>query len=57
MNNTIKDGMVCIDLGANIGYATMLMIRNVGEAGYVYAIEPGLGVMDETLPLFIILPP
>ena len=40
MNNTIKDGMVCIDLGANIGYATMLMIRNVGEAGYVYAIEP-----------------
>tara|TARA_R110002020_G_scaffold297474_1_gene513258 strand:+ start:440 stop:1330 length:891 start_codon:yes stop_codon:yes gene_type:complete len=40
MNNTIKDGMVCVDLGANIGYATMIMLRNSGESGYVYAIEP-----------------
>ena len=40
LNSTIKEGMVCIDLGANIGYATMFMLRNVGEKGFVYAIEP-----------------
>ena len=40
MNQTIKEGMTCIDLGANIGYATMFMLRNAGNKGYVYAIEP-----------------
>ena len=40
INTTIKPGMVCIDLGANIGYATMFMLRNSGEKGFVYAIEP-----------------
>ena len=40
LDTTIKPGMVCIDLGANIGYATMFMIRNSGPSGYVYAIEP-----------------
>lgn len=37
---TIRPGFVCIDLGANIGYATMFMIRNSGPTGTVYAIEP-----------------
>ena len=40
LDTTIKEGMTCIDLGANIGYATMFMIRNVGDTGKVYAIEP-----------------
>tara|TARA_R100000027_G_scaffold55573_1_gene44718 strand:+ start:207 stop:1088 length:882 start_codon:yes stop_codon:yes gene_type:complete len=40
LDTTIKPGMVCIDLGANIGYATMFMLRNAGPTGYVYAIEP-----------------
>ena len=40
LNSTIKQGMVCVDLGANIGYATMIMLRNSGKSGYVYAIEP-----------------
>ena len=40
LDQTIKPGMTCIDIGANIGYATMFMIRNVGDAGTVYAIEP-----------------
>ena len=40
LNETIKPGMTCIDLGANIGYATMIMLRNVGPTGFVYALEP-----------------
>jgi FkbM family methyltransferase len=47
MDRTIKPGMTCIDLGANIGYATMFMLRNsnasgaIGaDKGTVYAIEP-----------------
>ena len=40
LDTTIKPGMTCIDLGANIGYATMFMIRNSGDTGTVYAIEP-----------------
>jgi len=40
LNETIKPGMTCIDLGANIGYATMIMLRNSGASGFVYAIEP-----------------
>tara|TARA_R110001592_G_scaffold149786_8_gene375315 strand:+ start:939 stop:1835 length:897 start_codon:yes stop_codon:yes gene_type:complete len=40
MNETIKPGMVCVDLGSNIGYATMFMLRNASQTGYVYAIEP-----------------
>jgi len=38
--NTVKPGMTCIDLGSNIGYATMFMLRGVGPSGFVYAIEP-----------------
>ena len=40
LDTTIQPGMTCIDLGANIGYATMFMLRNAGEKGTVYAIEP-----------------
>jgi len=40
MNETVRKDMTCIDLGANIGYATLLMLNNVGENGFVYAIEP-----------------
>jgi len=40
LDKTIREGMTCIDLGANIGYSTMFMIRNVGLTGKVYAIEP-----------------
>ena len=40
LDKTIREGMTCIDLGANIGYSTMFMIRNAGLAGKVYAIEP-----------------
>tara|TARA_Y100001973_G_C5201996_1_gene338561 strand:- start:3273 stop:4145 length:873 start_codon:yes stop_codon:yes gene_type:complete len=40
LDTTVREGMTCIDLGANIGYATMFMLRNVGDSGTVYAIEP-----------------
>ena len=40
MNESIKEGDTCIDLGANIGYATLHMSNKAGEEGKVYAIEP-----------------
>lgn len=36
----ISEGMVCVDLGANIGYYTVLMSKLVGSRGRVYAVEP-----------------
>ena len=40
LRNTVKEGMTCVDLGANIGYATIYMLDNVGQDGVVYAVEP-----------------
>jgi len=40
LKDSVKEGMVCMDLGANIGYATLFMARNVGKKGKVYAVEP-----------------
>jgi FkbM family methyltransferase len=36
----IKKGMVVVDVGANIGYYTLLAARCVGEEGKVFAFEP-----------------
>jgi len=36
----IKKGMVVVDIGANIGYYSLLAARYVGQAGKVYAFEP-----------------
>ncbi len=35
-----RPGMVAYDVGANIGYFTLLLVRLVGEAGQVFAFEP-----------------
>ena len=36
----LRPGMVAVDLGANIGYFTMLFARAVGSSGSVIAFEP-----------------
>ena len=36
----LKPGMVAIDVGANVGYFSMLMAERVGSAGRVQAFEP-----------------
>ncbi len=38
--NTVKEGDVVVDLGANIGYFTLLAAKLVGRQGKVYAFEP-----------------
>ena len=41
LQDTVKLVIVCFDLCSNIGYTTLYMLNNVGEDGFVYAIEPG----------------
>jgi FkbM family methyltransferase len=41
MREAIRPGAVVADIGANIGYYTLLMSRAVGPEGRVYAVEPG----------------
>ncbi len=36
----LSPGDVCVDVGASIGYFTMLASQLVGERGHVYAFEP-----------------
>jgi FkbM family methyltransferase len=40
MREAIRPGMVVADIGANIGYYTLLMSRAVGPTGHVFAVEP-----------------
>ncbi|MCJ7791618.1 MAG: FkbM family methyltransferase [Dehalococcoidia bacterium] len=35
-----QDGMVVVDIGANIGYYTLIAAKLVGDKGVVYAFEP-----------------
>lgn len=35
-----RPGMTVFDIGANAGYLTLLMARQVGDLGYVHAFEP-----------------
>lgn len=37
---TLKPGMVVVDIGAHVGYYTLLAAKQVGPTGKVYAFEP-----------------
>lgn len=37
---SVKEGDVCVDIGANIGYFSMIMARAAGAGGTVFAFEP-----------------
>lgn len=43
----LKKGMTVLDIGANIGYYTVLMANRVGDSGRVIAFEPNPVVYDE----------
>jgi FkbM family methyltransferase len=47
MNRTLRPGMTVVDVGANIGWFSVLASRLVGESGFVVAVEPG----SNNLPL------
>jgi FkbM family methyltransferase len=40
INKLIKPGEVFVDVGANVGYYSLLAARKVGKTGKVYAFEP-----------------
>ena len=40
LRDSLREGMVCLDVGANIGYYTLLESKIVGDTGKVIAIEP-----------------
>jgi FkbM family methyltransferase len=40
VESLIKPGMVVLDVGAHVGYFTLIAARNAGPSGTVYAFEP-----------------
>lgn len=36
----LKPGETAFDIGANIGYVSLIMAKLVGETGHIYAVEP-----------------
>lgn len=40
MQNLLTSGDTCVDVGANIGYFTLMASKLVGLQGHVYALEP-----------------
>src|SRR5687768_8988163 len=52
VENTLRPGMVAFDLGANVGYYTVMMAKLVGPNGRVYAVEPfpqSFGLLTENV--------
>lgn len=40
LQQLIKPGFVCIDIGANVGYYSTVLSRLCGASGHVHAVEP-----------------
>jgi FkbM family methyltransferase len=54
LHGRLSPGDVCVDVGAHIGYYTLLASREVGPTGRVYAIEPSsrvFGLLSANLEL------
>jgi FkbM family methyltransferase len=52
--NIVKKDMTVVDVGANIGYYTLLAARLVGENGHVFAFEPdpkNFGLLSKNVAL------
>lgn len=47
ITNYVKPGMVCLDVGANSGYFTMLLADLTGALGHVRAYEPQYPLVKE----------
>ncbi len=50
----VKPGQVVLDIGANIGYYTLIIARQVGDAGHVFAFEPdptNFGVLKKNVEI------
>lgn len=47
LRDQLQPGMVVYDVGANVGFFTLLMQRLVGDSGEVYAFEPDAEVVCE----------
>jgi FkbM family methyltransferase len=46
LGSVVRPGMVAVDVGANIGFLTVLMAKLVGPAGRVHAYEPWPGNLE-----------
>ncbi len=40
ISQQVREGDLCVDAGANVGYFTLLLAQRVGASGHVVAIEP-----------------
>jgi len=40
LKQSVQQGFVCVDVGANVGYFTHLFAERVGNIGHVVAVEP-----------------
>ena len=64
IRSVVGPGMVCVDIGANVGFHSFLMRELVGSEGHIYAFEPNsencrmlsLSVIENTATNLTVLP-